>query len=194
MIQRIRDEDGQVTPKSERRAQRALRLHQLPLLIGLVLTWMMLWREISLMSLTTGVIIAVAVGRIFYLPPMTLISRFNLWYVCRYLYFFFSQVVIASVHVAWLAIRPGETPRTAIIGVPLHTKSDFILTVTGLTNSLIPGSLVAEVDRFSSTLYIHVLDTPSEKEIEAMRESVYHTEWLLIQAIGSREDLEAVRE
>ena len=194
MTRPVRTESGERTSQSERRAQRVLRLHELPLVIGLVLTWMMLWQEISLLSFTTGVVVSISAARLFYLPPMTLTSRFNIWYVCRYLYFFFSQVIIASIHVAWLAVRPGETPRTAIIGVKLHTKSDFILTITGLTNSLIPGSLVAEVDRFSSTLYIHVLDTPSTVEIEAMRKSVYHTEWLLIHAIGSREDLEAVEQ
>lgn len=179
-------------PRAERRVQRIIQLNELPLVIGLILTWMMLWQEISLMSFVTGIVVAILAARIFYLPPMTLISRFNLWYVGRYLYFFFSQVFIASIQVAWLSVRPGETPRTAIIGVKLHTKSDFILTITGLTNSLIPGSLIAEVDRFSSTLYVHVLDTPTDDAIEAMRSSVYHTEWLLIKAIGSKEDLEAL--
>lgn len=182
-----------LTPKSERRFRRFLRLHELPLLIGLTVTWMMLWREVSLLSFTSGVIVSIFATRIFYLPPMTLVRRFNVWYVLRYLYFFFTQLVLASIQVSWLAVRPGAPPPTAIIATPLHTKSDFILTMTALTNSLIPGSLVAEVDRFTSTLYVHVIDTASQVEIENARSSVLHIEWLLIHAIGSREELEELK-
>ena len=82
---------------------------------------------------------------------------------------------------------------TSIIAVKLRTTSDFILTLVGLTISLIPGSLVAEVDRFGSTLYLHVLNTPTQKEITKMRREVATIERLLILALGSRTDVQAVQ-
>jgi multicomponent Na+:H+ antiporter subunit E len=170
-----------------------LRWHELPLLVGLVITWMALWREVSWMSLASGVLVSILAMRLFYLPPVELAGRFNVWWAARYLAYFLWHLALASVQVAWLAVRPGPPPRTAIVAMRLRTRSDFILTMVGLTISLIPGSLVVEVDRFSSILYLHVLNTPTEREIERARRQTARIEELLIRAVGSREELEAVR-
>ncbi len=169
-----------------------LRLHELPLLLGLVVTWMLLWREISWLSLLSGVVVSIVAMRLFYLPPVVLAGRFNLWWALRYLVFFLWHLMVASVQVAWLAIRPGPPPRTAIVAMRLRTRSDFILTMVGLTVSLIPGSLVVEVDRFGSTLYLHVLNTPTQREIREMRQQTLHIERLLIRAVGSKAEMEAL--
>lgn len=178
-----------VPVRTARRIEFVVRLHELPLLVGLVLLWMMLWQEASLLSLVSGVIVAILTMRVFYLPPVELAGRFNMWWALRYLGHFLTQVAIASWQVAWLSVRPGPPPKTSIIAVPLRTRSDFILTLVGMTISLIPGSLVAEVDRYRSTLFLHVLNTPSETEILAMRREVSRIERLLILAIGSREEV-----
>ncbi|XPP25407.1 MAG: Na+/H+ antiporter subunit E [Leucobacter sp.] len=170
-----------------------LRWHELPLLIGLVLTWMALWHEVSWMSLVSGVLISILAMRLFYLPPVELAGRFNPWWALRYLVYFLWHLAVASVQVAWLAVRPGPPPRTAIIAVRLRTRSDFILTMVALTVSLIPGSLVAEVDRFGSILYLHVLNTPTQKEITRARRQSSRIEQLLIRAVGSRAEVEALR-
>lgn len=169
-----------------------LRLHELPLLLGLVLTWMLLWREISWLTLLSGVLVSIIAMRMFYLPPVELAGRFNAWWALRYLVYFLWHLAVASVQVAWLAVRPGPPPRTAIIAVRLSTRSDFILTMVGLTVSLIPGSLVVEVDRFGSTLYLHVLNTPTQREIRTMRAQTRHIERLLIRAVGSKTEMEAI--
>lgn len=169
-----------------------LRLHELPLLLGLVLTWMLLWREISWLTLLSGVLVSIIAMRMFYLPPVELAGRFNAWWALRYLVYFLWHLAVASVQVAWLAVRPGPPPRTAIIAVRLSTRSDFILTMVGLTVSLIPGSLVVEVDRFGSTLYLHVLNTPTQREIRTMRAQTRRIERLLIRAVGSKAEMEAI--
>ena len=166
---------------------------QLPLIIALILLWMILWGTLSWLSLISGIIVAFVITRVFYLPPVDLAGRFNAWWAFRYLTYFLWHLAVASVQVTWLAVRRGPSPRTAILEVPLRTRSDFILTMVGLTVSLIPGSLVAEVDRFGSVLYLHVLNTPTEKEIQSMRRQAARIEELLIRAVGSREELEGLR-
>lgn len=168
------------------------RWQELPLLIGLVLTWMMLWREISWLTLVSGIVMSILTMRLFYLPPVELAGRFNVWWAFRYLGFFFWHITLASFQVAWFAVRPGPPPRTAIIAVRLRTSSDFILTMVGLTVSLIPGSLVVEIDRFASTLYLHVLNTPTQREIRRMRQQTRHIEKLLIRAAGPKAEVEAL--
>lgn len=177
---------------NERGARSVFRWHELPLLIGLIITWMMLWREISWLSLLSGVVVSVIAMRLFYLPPVMLAGRFNVWWAARYLGFFLWHLMLASFQVAWLAVRPGPPPRTAILAMRLRTRSDFILTMVALTVSLIPGSLVVEVDRFASTLYLHVLNTPTQREIRRMRQQTWHIEELLIRAVGSRAEVRAL--
>lgn len=170
-----------------------LRWHELPLLLGLIITWMALWREVSWMTFVSGMFVATIAMRLFYLPPVVLGGRFNPWWAFRYLIYFLWHLMLASFQVAWLAIRPGQTPRTAILEMKLRTRSDFILTMVGLTISLIPGSLVVEVDRLESTLYLHVINTPSRREIDRMRSQVGHIERLLIRAVGPKDEVEAIR-
>ncbi len=189
----------EVTPVSKRKARRErragslLRLHELPLLLGLLLTWMLLWREFSWLSLVSGVVVSIIAMRLFYLPPVVLAGRFNVWWALRYLGYFLWHLALASVQVAWLAIRPGPPPRTAIIAARLRTRSEFVLTLVALTISLIPGSLVVEVDRFGSTLYLHVLNTPTQREIRLMRAQIARIEGLLVRTLGSRAEVEAMK-
>lgn len=173
----------------KRRIEPVVHLHELPLLVGLVLLWMMLWHEASWLTLLSGLLVSVLAMRLFYLPPVELAGRLNLWWALRYLAFFVWHLVVASCQVAWLALKPGPPPRTAIIAVRLRTHSDFVLTVVGLTVSLIPGSLVAEVDRFGSILYLHVLNTPTQKQIREMRAQTLRIEELVVRAVGSREEV-----
>lgn len=173
-----------------RRVERLVSVHELPLLVGLVITWMALWQTVSWMSLVSGLVVAIVAMRVFYLPPVELAGRLNLWAALRYLGFFFVHLALASFEVAWYAVRPKRPPRSGIIAIELRTKSDFILTLVGITISLIPGSLVVEVDRFGSVLYLHVLNAATDTKIEHMRRQVSHIEELLIRAVGSREELE----
>lgn len=173
------------TRSNIRRFERAVRIHELPLMVGLVVLWSMLWGEFSLLSVVSGVIVAIVVMRVFYLPPVDLGGHLNLWHGLRFLVYFLWHLAVASWQVAWIAVRPGPPPPVAIIGAKLHTKSDFILTAVALTVSLIPGSFVADIDRFKSVLYLHVLNTPSQREITAMRREVRRIETLLMLTFGS---------
>lgn len=176
-----------------KRERALLRVYELPLLLGLLLTWMLLWQEFSWLSLVSGIVVSIVAMRVFYLPPVILAGRFNLWWALRYLCYFLWHLALASAQVALLAVRPGPAPRTAIIAVRLQTRSDFILTLVAMTISLIPGSLVVEVDRFGSVLYLHVLNTPTQHEIQRMRQQTSYIERLLIRALGSRGELEKNR-
>lgn len=170
--------------------ERRVRLHEIPLLIGLIALWCMLWREVTLLSVVSGAIVAILVTRLFYLPPVELAGRFNLWHFAKYLVWFFTSVVVASFQVAWLAMRPRPVPSSSILAMQLHTRSDFLLTLTGLTASLIPGSLIVEVDRYNSVLYLHVFNTTGSEDVERARKQVERIERMLIRSIGSRDEVE----
>lgn len=175
-----------------KRIERKIRRYEFPLILGILVTWTMLWREFSLLTVTSGIIVAFLVMRVFYLPPVELAGRFNIFWGLRYLVWFFWQVAVASVHVAWVAIRPQPVPKCSILDIELRTKSDFILTLVGLTASLIPGSFIVDVDRDRSALFLHVLNTPDQAGIDKMRRDAAHIEMLLIRTLGSKEEVQAL--
>lgn len=168
-------------------------LKELPLIIWLVLLWGALWQDFSLGNLMFGAIIAFVVTNIFYLPPVDLSGRFNVLYAAGFAVRFLYKLVIASVHVLWLATVHGPRIKNAVVAVKLRSHSDLLVTATGHALSLIPGSLVVEVDRSTSTLYLHCLGVDSQEAAEKVRDDVRATESWLIRMMGTREDLALVR-
>lgn len=164
---------------------------QLPLLIALVALWMSLWGDFSWLSALTGTIVAITVTRVFYLPPVDLSGRFNLWYAAVFFFHFARDVVVASFQVAFQAITP-HVPRNSIIAIQLRTRSDLIMTLDAIAMSLVPGSLVVDVDRERSILYLHTFDTESADDVEAMRRQGLIVEARIVRALGSHDDLRAI--
>jgi multicomponent Na+:H+ antiporter subunit E len=88
----------------------------------------------------------------------------------------------------------GPKVRSAVVAVPLRSHSDLIVTATGHVISLIPGSLVVEVDRSTSTLYLHALNIYEEAGIARIRQEVQKIEATLIRIMGTREELDALQD
>lgn len=166
---------------------------ELPLLIWLVLIWGALWRDFSLGNLVFGAIIALLVTRVFYLPPVELSGRFNVFYFVEYVGVFLWHVVVASLQVSYLLIVQGPRVTNAVVAVPLRSHSDLMVTATGHVISLIPGSLVIEVDRSTSTLYLHTIDVKNDEDVRRIRSEVRAAEAWLIRVMGSKAELAALR-
>jgi multicomponent Na+:H+ antiporter subunit E len=162
---------------------------ELPLLVWLVLVWGALWQDFSLGNLVFGAIIAFAVANLLYLPPVELSGRFNVFYAAGFAGRFLYQLVLASVQVFWLALTRGPRLKNAVVAVRLRSPSDLLVTATGHAISLIPGSLVIEVDRSTSTLYLHCLNVATSDDAERVRRDVRRTEEWLIRVMGTRDDL-----
>ncbi len=165
---------------------------ELPLLIWLVIVWGALWRDFSPGNLLFGALIAVLVAKFFYLPPVELSGRFNIRRAIPFALMFLAKVVAASFLVLYLAVVKGPRVRSAVVAVPLRSHSDLMVTATGHVISLIPGSLVVEVDRSTSTLYLHALNIYQEADIDKIRQEVQNIEAGLIRIMGTREEVQAL--
>ncbi|MGW5672558.1 Na+/H+ antiporter subunit E, partial [Micromonospora sp. NPDC003776] len=102
---------------------------------------------------------------------------------------FVGELVTASVHVAAVAVRPGYRPRGAIIAVPLRVRTDLNLALTAEVISLVPGTLILEVDRDRGVLYVHVLDVRGPEDLTASRDRVLAVERRIVRAVGSPEEV-----
>lgn len=176
-------------PEYTSRRLRRNFINQLPLLAWLVVLWMLLWGSISWLNLLTGLIVAVVVMRVFYLPPVELSGRFNLWWALVFVITFVWDVVKGSFEVAWMAVSPGRSPDSSVVAVQLHSRSDLIMLLVTLNISLVPGSLVIEADRYRSVLYVHALNAHDEQAIAHAKWIVQRAERRIVRVIGSKEDM-----
>jgi len=174
-------------------SRRRAFISQALLTAGLVLLWCLLWGMFDVLTLVTGLGAAILVSFLFYLPAVELSGRINLW---RSLLFFarlLVDIVRASAEIAWLVLKPGFRSSNAVIAVRLRTTSDLIMSWTAEAVSIVPGSIVVDLDRSASTLYLHALDVHDDADIERVTAEVLGTERRLILAIGSRAEADDLR-
>lgn len=162
-------------------------------LLGLTLVWILLWGRFSWANLFGGLAVAAVVLLAFPLPPVVFGGRLRPVALARFLAWFAYDLVVASVQVAALACRPGGPPHSAIIGVRLRVNTDLNLTLTGEAISLVPGSLVVEVDRSAGVLYVHVLDIHDRTEAERFRRDALALERRIVEAVGAPAEVPLVR-
>lgn len=167
---------------------------QWPILLGLSLTWGALWQDFSPGVLLAGLFFSMLVLWFYRLPRIQFADRFNLWYALVFTVRFLGHVIAASVDVAKDAIVKGPRIVNSVVAVRLRSHDDLIVTLTGHALALVPGSLVIDVDRPSSTLFLHVLDAGDDEAVEGFRNEALATEAALIRAIGTKADLELVRD
>ncbi|MBX7268378.1 Na+/H+ antiporter subunit E [Micromonospora sp. Llam7] len=159
----------------------------------LVLVWNLLWGDFSWGNLLGGLLVAAAVLVFFPLPPVTFCGRLRLRGVLVFGGWFVVELVRASAHVARIAVQPGFTPRSAIIAVRLRVPTDLNLALTAEVLSLVPGTLIVEVDRDHGTLYVHVLDVRGPADLAASRDRIRAVERRIVAAVGSDAELRRVR-
>lgn len=166
---------------------------ELPLLVWLVLVWGALWQDFSPGNLLFGALLAIAVARLFYLPPVELSGRFNIRHAIPFGLTFLGKVVVASFQVLGLALARGPKVTNAVVAVTLRSHQDLMVTAVGHVISLIPGSLVVEVDRSTSTLYLHAINISSPEDVAGLKAEVRNIEAGLIRIMGTPEELELVQ-
>lgn len=126
--------------------------------IALMAVWVMLWGRLSWANVVFGLVVAVAIQLLFPMPPLVSTLRLHPWGLVRLAARFGYDLVTASAHVAWLAVRPRPVGVGAIIDVPLRLRDDVRRTVVAELTSLVPGTVVIDLDPERSILTIHVLD------------------------------------
>ncbi len=185
-LQRREDRPSAIEDKRTRRSQ-------WPMVLALTFLWVALWQDLTLGTIVLGIIFSTAVMLFLRLPPVPFADRFNVFHSTTFIVFFLGRIVAATWDVAVKAGKPGPNVVNSVVAVKLRTQDDLLLTLVGHVYALIPGSLVIDVDRPSSTLFLHVLDIPDDAAADAFREGSLEIEARMIRAFGSKRDYELVK-
>lgn len=161
--------------------------------LGLTVVWLLLWGSVTPTLVLGGLITSVLVLLLFPFPRAPWRWTLRPWPTTTLVLRFAADMLRASVQVAWLAVRPSAPPPSAVVRVPLVTRSELLLTATAELVSLVPGSLLVELDSEAPALYIHVLDARSPERIERAIAAVHEQERRVVEAWAPRDERDAYR-
>lgn len=151
-------------------------------LIWLTLVWILLWGSVSAANIISGMAVALVITILLPLPPVTVEGRVHPFTLARLALLVSWYLVWSSTQIAWLAVRPGPPPLSAVLRAHLNIKSDLVLAHAVNIINLIPGSLVLEIDQVRRMIYVHVIDAGSPKAVSQFYHQVKQVERLLVAA------------
>ncbi|BBY34483.1 Na+/H+ antiporter subunit E [Mycolicibacter minnesotensis] len=157
----------------------ALRLFSVA---ALATVWVLLWGRVTVPNIIMGVVVAVVITVLLPVPPVPVQGRVHPVALVQLIGLFCWYLIESSIQLMWLAIRPGPPPLTGVLRVPLSIKSDLVLVLASSITTLIPGSMVLEIDQVRRILYCHVIDVGSAKAVERFYHQAAQVERLLIAA------------
>lgn len=157
--------------------------------VWLLTMWVLLWGDVSLANILGGALLAVALVVVFppaatnddpiVVRPIATVS-FLLW--------FLWALVVTNVSVAREVVSPTSRSqiRTAVVGVPLQTRSGRLATIIANAITLTPGTLTVDARGRPAVLYVHVL---SFTDTESVVAEVADLERRVVRAFGTSAEL-----
>lgn len=162
---------------------------QWPVVLWLTVVWVLLWGNLSVANVLSGLVVSLIAVTVFPLPPIVFTGRVRPIGLLALAFWWAVDLVVASAQVALKAFRFGQAPRNAVVEVNLRSTSDLYLTITAELVSLVPGSLVIEARRSTATLYLHVLDVRGPDDVERARQSALREEGRVMRALAAPDEL-----
>ncbi|MDG5486624.1 Na+/H+ antiporter subunit E [Mycolicibacterium gadium] len=154
----------------------------------LILVWILLWGTFSAANVLSGLLVALVITLLLPLPAVPVEGRVHPLSLVRLILTVGYYLVLSSVQIAFLAIRPGPPPLSAVLRAHLAVKSDLVLALAVNIFNLIPGSIVLEIDQSRRMLYMHVIDVGNERAVARFYDQVSRVERLLVRAFEREND------
>lgn len=164
-------------------------LRRWPMAVWMTIVWVLLWGDLTIANLLTGVLISFGLLRVMPMPRVGFGGHVSVIGVVALLARLLVDIVRASINVAAHALRLGRYPQGAVIRVKLASSSDLILTLTAELTVIVPGSIVVEAHRLTGMLYVHVLDVSAPGAVEKSRQGVLDQEKWLMYALATDADI-----
>ncbi|WP_421121727.1 Na+/H+ antiporter subunit E [Aquihabitans daechungensis] len=120
--------------------------------------WLLAWGEASVANILSGV--AVSVLLLVALPPSdptTARAQIDPVGGLRLAGYIARQLVTSNVLMTRAVLRRHSATQPGVVAHHLQTPSEHVVTVMTSVIALSPGTMVADVDRASSTVYVHFL-------------------------------------
>lgn len=155
-------------------------------LCWLTMVWVLLWGHITAPNVLGGLAVALIITVLLPMPSVPVEGRVHPPALLRLVIQVAYYLVLSSVQMAWLAVRPGPPPPTAVLRARLNLRSDLILALAVNAINLIPGTIVLEIDLDRRLIYVHVLDVGSDRAVQRFYHQIAEVERLMIASFEDR--------
>lgn len=136
-------------------------------IVWITLMWCLLMGEFSWANFISGLLVGSLIVFGLPLPAMPIAGlQVHWWALLRYMVSWVRDLLVASVKVAWLALRPADPPKSAIVRVPMRVSNELVLSFATSLYNLHPGGTVSDIDIANRMWTVHVLDADSPDAIE----------------------------
>lgn len=163
---------------------RPRRVQPVPLL-WLTGIWVLLQGSVTWGNVLSGLLLGALVLVAFPLPRLIMGVRVQPVGLAVLVVRFLHDLVVASVRVAWQAVRPGPVVTGRVLQVQLVGRRDLFLTITAEMVALVPGTVVIDLDAGSGRLLLHALDVHTDEQVEATRRAVRGQERRVLRALAA---------
>jgi multicomponent Na+:H+ antiporter subunit E len=169
-------------------------LLRIAILIALTGVWVLLWGNYSAANAIGGLAVALTITLLLPMPPVPVQGRVHPLSVLRLAVRVAWYLVVSSIQVAWLAIKPGPPAPAGVLRAQMSIKSDLVLVFAVNILTMIPGSIVLEIDQLRRVIYCHVIDIGSARSVDRFYRQVAEVERLAVAAYERDDDWRAVEE
>lgn len=163
--------------------RRTVRRFRLASLLLLTLVWLLMWGSWSWGTLVMGLAMASLLLLVFPMPRAARIRIRPLaitWLTVTFL----SNLVWSSAVVAWMALRPSGVRPGRVVAIRLHETDDFRRTIVAEMTSLVPGTVVIDLDP-QGHLLIHIIDHCDDARLRAEAQRIHRLEQRVARAFGA---------
>lgn len=154
---------------------------QAPSFVAIVVLWVALWGEPTVGNLLGGTAVGALVVGTFHPGRRERLGHLRAVAAAR----FMGRVLVNLAHstgvVAWEVLTPTDRTQPGILAMPLPSATPVVLTAVTTAVGLTPGTIVVDVDRDPTVLYVHVLHL---RDPAAERRQIRHLEALALAAFG----------
>jgi multicomponent Na+:H+ antiporter subunit E len=150
----------------------------------LVALWLLAWGQITVPNVLSGVAVAAMLLLAFPLAVGGGRTRVNPVGVLRLVGYIVVQLVTSNVVMTREILRRTPRIRPGVLAHRLRSPSEELVTLMTSVIALSPGTMTADVDADSTTIYVHFLLL---HDLDAARASLDRLERLASQAIVQKE-------
>lgn len=151
--------------------------------LWLALVWVLLWGTFDPLTIVGAFVVALAVLVFFPLPRVPVRLRVRPVATVVLISRFLFDLVVASFHVAWLTVRPGEPVRGVVMDLQLAGDDELLQTITAEMVALVPGTVVIDLDPLQRLLTLHALQVGTPRQAQLVRRRVLAQEARVLRAL-----------
>ena len=158
--------------------------------VCLTALWVMLWNDLSIANVASGIVLSVvllAANRLPFAAGATSGNdhrlRISPIHFVYFIVYVVVQLVRSNLSLARKILTRTNTVNAGVIAVPMRTSGEMTTLVMSNVITLTPGTITIEAKGSPAVLYVNVLHLD---DVERVRSELHQLESVCVRAFGSR--------